>query len=189
MKKRKISSRLTLTALLALILVLSIAGVTLAWLVSRTEPIVNTFTLGEVTVEIPEEFDGDTKANVAVKNPDNGKTVPAYVRVALVPTWTRDADGKEPVGEPASLSDLNISFNTADWFMASDGYYYYRHILPPGMETTNLINTAIVLTEGNGYHMNLQVIADGVQAHPSAAVEEVWPAVKVAANGDLGVAS
>jgi hypothetical protein len=36
------------------------------------------------------------------------KTVPAYVRVALVPTWTRDADGKEPVGEPASLSDLNI---------------------------------------------------------------------------------
>jgi hypothetical protein len=69
MKKRKISSRLTLTALLALILVLSIAGVTLAWLVSRTEPIVNTFTLGEVTVEIPEEFDGDTKANVAVKNP------------------------------------------------------------------------------------------------------------------------
>ncbi len=67
---------------------------------------------------------------------------------------------------PQALVTSTFSFNTADWFMASDGYYYYRHILPPGMETTNLINTAIVLTEGNGYHMNLQVIADGVQAHP-----------------------
>jgi len=197
MKKRRVPSRAVLTALLALVLVISVAGATIAWLASRTQPIVNTFALGVVTVDIPEDFDYTVKSDVQIENPEKGpdgrKSVPAYVRVALIPTWTRDAVGKEPVGEPASLSDLEITWGKMDdWVIGSDGYYYYKRILNPGETTSVLIETAVVNQKArgyeNGYHMNLQVIADGIQAYPSTAVEGVWP-VRVGASGELEVVS
>ena len=197
MKKRRVPSRAVLTALLALVLVISVAGATIAWLASRTQPIVNTFALGVVTVDIPEDFDYTVKSDVQIENPEKGpdgrKSVPAYVRVALIPTWTRDAVGKEPVGEPASLSDLEITWGKMDdWVIGSDGYYYYKRILHPGETTSVLIETAVVNQKArgyeNGYHMNVQVIADGIQAYPSTAVEGVWP-VRVGASGELEVVS
>ena len=186
MKNRKFLSRLTPVVLLALLLSVALVGGTIAWLTAETAPITNTFSMGVVDVGITETFENgnDEKKDVFLTNPNDTKNVPIYVRAALVPTWVNEQNN--PVGKSASLSDLNITWGTTDWiYNAPDGYYYYTKILPVGESTTNLINSATVLT-ANGYRMNLQVIADGIQAQPAGAVASVWP-VTVNANGTLSL--
>ena len=149
---------------------------TLAWLTAHTNSITNTFTVATPGVEIEEGFDKQTKSNVQVKNTGE---VEAYIRVALVPTWTSDAEGKNAVGEPASLEDLKIegTFPGAGWLKGSDGYYYYQTPVAPGAYTAVLLEKATVTTE-NGYHMNLQVMADSIQADPTRAVTAMWGTAK-----------
>ncbi len=190
MKNRKLLSRLTPAALVAILLVLALAGGTFAWLTVQTPSITNTFQMGAVDVDIVETFVNDVKSNVKLTNPDGPENVPIYVRAALVPTWVDD-QGK-PQGIAASLTaDLNITrgtdntTTTGQWiYNDGDGYYYYTGIVPVGGETDILIASATVKT-ANGYHMNLQVIADAVQAAPASAVAQVWPAVTVNTDGTL----
>lgn len=195
------SSRRKLTPLAAaallLVLVLAVGG-TLAWLTAKTDPITNTFTAATSEIEIVEEFANQTKSNVKVQNKGN---VPVYIRVALIPTWgTVDAGGVfTPVGEPASLSDLDIDWGKAgvgggvyegadvpgnDWIKIGE-YWYYTLPVPPGTATDNDNLTKVLIAKATvkadsvgakaGYRMNLQVMADSIQASPDAAVEAVWP--------------
>ena len=137
---------------LALTLTITVGG-TLAWLVANTDSVTNTFKMGQVTPEVTEDFDGTVKENVCVQNKGD---VPAYIRVALVATWEKKAEDGTTDVKPASLSDLNITLGDMenDWLEGSDGYYYHR---APA-----------------GYHMNLQVIADSIQAAPAEAVTTTW---------------
>lgn len=165
-------------------LMLTLAGVSLAWLISQTSPIVNTFTLGQVDVEIHEGFNsGNTaKTSIIIRNPNNSQNVDAYVRVALIPMIVDEHN--EIQGEQVSLDQLGFTLNTTDWFKGNDGYYYYKNILPVGRETTSLISSSINLTF-NDKPVRLDVIADAVQARPAAAVTQVWP-VSVNEGGTLG---
>lgn len=177
--------RLTPLAAAALLMVLFMSvGGTLAWLTAHTSAITNTFTVATPGVDIEEGFDKQTKSDVKVKNTGE---VEAYIRVALIPTWTSDAEGKNPVGEPASLEDLKIegTFPGAGWLKGSDGYYYYQTPVAPGGRTAVLLQKATVTTK-NGYSMNLQILAEAVQAEPASAVENVWP-VSVGSGGTLSV--
>ncbi len=158
-------------------LMLTLAGASLAWLISETSPIVNTFTLGKVDVEIEETFDaGNTaKTSIIIQNPENPQNVDAYVRVALIPMIV-DGDG-EIQGEQVSLVELGFKLNTGEgWFDGGDGYYYYKNIVPVNGATASLIPDGdhISLTY-NGKPVRLDVIADAVQARPAAAVTGVWP--------------
>ena len=175
-------------AAVALIATLAVGG-TLAWLSAYTQPVKNTFVMGTVPPQVTETFNNhQVKEDVAVTNTGN---IPAYIRVALVCTW-QDDDGNV-VGEPASLDDLTIDWGeeggseTAEapgngWIKIGD-YYYYTQPVAAGDTTLNLIDSATVETE-NGYRMNLQVIADSIQANPTGAVESQWP-VTVGNNGVL----
>ena len=174
-------------AAVALIATLAVGG-TLAWLSAYTQPVKNTFVMGTVPPQVTESFDHQVKEDVAVTNTGN---IPAYIRVALVCTW--QDDNENVVGEPASLDDLIIDWGeeggseTAEapgngWIKIGD-YYYYTQPVAAGETTPNLIDKAEVKTE-NGYRMNLQVIADSIQANPARAVESQWP-VMVGDNGVL----
>ena len=155
-------------AALLMVLVMSVGG-TLAWLTAHTNAITNTFTVATPGVEIEEGFDKQTKSNVQVKNTGE---VEAYIRVALVPTW-EDENGNA-VAEPASLDDLSITWgNSGKWLKGTDGYWYYKEPVAPGGRTAVLLEKATVTTE-NGYHMNLQVMADSIQADPTRAVTAMW---------------
>ena len=155
-------------AALLMVLVMSVGG-TLAWLTAHTNAITNTFTVATPGVEIEEGFDKQTKSNVQVKNTGE---VEAYIRVALVPTW-EDENGNA-VAEPASLDDLSITWgNSGKWLKGTDGYWYYKEPVAPGGRTAVLLEKATVTTE-NGYQMNLQVMADSIQADPTRAVTAMW---------------
>lgn len=170
-------------AAVALIATLAVGG-TLAWLSAYTQPVKNTFVMGTVPPQVTETFNNhQVKEDVAVTNTGN---IPAYIRVALVCTW-QDNSGNV-VGEPASLDDLTIDWGGEgtelgnNWIQIGD-YYYYTQPVAAGDTTLNLIDKAEVTT-ANGYRMNLQVIADSIQANPARAVESQWP-VTVGDNGVL----
>jgi hypothetical protein len=136
--------------------------------------VTNNFVVPEVTPTIVESFDHTTKSNVSVKNtatPEKG--IDVYIRVALIPTW-ETADGAI-ASIPASLSDLNMSMGS-DWIESGD-YYYYPLKVAPNDSTSTLIEEATVKDTSAGaqagYKMNLQVLAEAIQATEQA-VKDAW---------------
>ena len=171
MKRRYHGSRVSKTnrpkhfaGLLALVLILvCTVGGTVAYLVTHTDPVVNTFTPGEVSCQVEEEFkDNDTvKTKAVIKNTGN---VPAYIRVAVVAN-TIDAQGN--ITGMASLPTDWL--NTANWTEGSDGFYYYKGVVQPGDVTENLLKNGIPLTG-----IQVTILASAIQSMPDAAVEDAW---------------
>ena len=163
-------SKKSLTALIALILIICLAvGGTVAFIVTQTQAVKNTFTPSDVTVDIQEEFNGSIKKNVNVKN--TGDT-DAYIRVKLV-TYMADSEGN-PIAENASIPYFVPG---SDWsYCKSDDTYYYRKPVAPNGTTSDLIGSeGITLINGQV----VEVLAEGIQSVPDNAVEEAWPAVEV----------
>ena len=184
------TKRKSLLLLVSLVMLMALTvGGTLALLIADTEPVVNTFTPGSTDIKVEETFDQTTKSNVKVTN--NGD-VPVYIRVAIIPTW-EDSDG-DPVGVAASLSDLDIDWGAEDdteaapgnnWVKGADGFWYYTEQVAADASTEQLIESATVQT-ANAYHMNLQILAQSIQAEPDEAVGEAWSNDKVTVTGNNG---
>lgn len=171
------SSKRLIVSVLALVLIIVVSvGGTLAWLNARTQPLTNTFVMGVIVPGVDETFDNQTKSNVTIKNTSESN-IPAFIRVALVPTWQTNEEDSEPVGVEASLDDLNITWGTSNKWVTDGTYYYYTDPVPANGSTEELIHEATVKTE-NGYRMNLQIIVDAIQP-TKAAVEAAWSGVTV----------
>ena len=175
-------------AAVALIATLAVGG-TLAWLSAYTQPVKNTFVMGTVPPQVTENFENhQVKEDVAVTNTGN---IPAYIRVALVFTWQEGEDeNAKVVGTPVDpVEDLEIDWGDSGWIKIGD-YYYYTQPVAAGATTPNLIDSATVKDDPatNGYHMNLQVIADSIQANPTSVVQSQW-GVSVGSDGNISARS
>lgn len=162
--------------ILSLCLIFALAvGTTFALLKASTAPVENTFTAAESGTHIDEKLDGNQKKSIVVQNTG---TAVSYVRVKLVMNWV-DENGNvsaEPVNITPSI--------TADWF-EQGGIYYYKMPVAAKGETTNLLKTPITQgTAPEGYHLEVTVLAESIQAAPSAAVQQSW-GVGVDSNGYL----
>lgn len=208
--------------ILAVAALVATIGGSMAWLTAKSDgDLVNTFTPANIYAEVQENFDGTTKSNVRVFNGYTDKSLtgdprlvgsdaPVCIRVALVPTWVTprlDETGAvvkennetvyDVVAHPASLSDLDIKFDSSKWVLGKDGYYYYTEKVPAGDTTEVLIESAIVRDNATGalagYHMNLQVLAqaiqaDGVDGDEKPAVQNAWGAdIVTAVDSTTGV--
>lgn len=162
---------LVLAAALALTLIFS-AGGTLAWLAAGTEDTVNTFSPAQMEIQVKEEFDGEIKKNVRVENKSE---TAVYIRVALVPTWV-DETTHEPVAKSASLDDLTFTNLPASGWEKHGNDYYYTQPVSAGAITPELFTSAVVKDNAApaGCTMDLQVLAQAVQATPKDAVEAAW---------------
>lgn len=188
-RKPKRSVKPFLIAFCVCILACAAVSGSLAWLISAPEPVVNEFTPGEVTIQVDETFDGSTKSDVSIKNTG---TVPAYIRVALVPAWVDDEGNI--AAKPASLEQLDSDCDIAwgkvgngyedDWFIGSDGFYYCKTVIEPDASTPILIKSCTVKDGEHKYDFELQIIASAVQSLPTSTVERVWPVV-VSTDGTL----
>lgn len=162
--------------ILSLCLIFALAvGTTFALLKASTAPVENTFTAAKSGTDIVEKLDGSQKTSIAVKNTG---TAVSYVRVKLVMNWV-DENGNvsaEPVNITPSI--------TADWF-EQDGIYYYKMPVAAKDFTTNLLQTPITQDAApEGYHLEVTVLAESIQAAPSTAVQQSW-VVGVDSNGYL----
>lgn len=162
--------------ILSLCLIFALAvGTTFALLKANTDPVTNTFTAAKSGTDIVEKLDGSQKTSIAVKNTG---TAVSYVRVKLVMNWV-DENGNvsaEPVNITPSITD--------NWFL-KDGIYYYKMPVAAKGETTNLLQTPITQDAApEGYHLEVTVLAESIQAAPSKAVQQSW-GVGVDSNGYL----
>lgn len=163
--------------ILSLCLIFALAvGTTFALLKASTAPVENTFTAAKSGTDIVEELDGNQKKSIVVKNTG---TAVSYVRVKLVMNWV-DENGS------VSATPVDITPSITDNWFLKDGIYYYKMPVAAKGETTNLLQTPI--TQGTapaGCHLEVTVLAESIQAAPSAAVEGAWTAVKVGSDGSL----
>lgn len=166
--------------ILSLCLIFALAvGTTFALLKANTDPVENTFTAAKSEIKIDEDVTGGQKKSIVVQNTG---TAVSYVRVKLVMNWV-DASGNvsaEPVNITPSITD--------DWFLKDGIYYYKMPVAANDGVTTNLLQEESPITEPtdkpDGCHLEVTVLAESIQAAPSAAVEGAWRAVKVE-NGNL----
>ena len=163
--------------ILSLCLIFALAvGTTFALLKASTAPVENTFTAAKSDIKIDEDVTGGQKKSIVVKNTG---TAVSYVRVKLVMNWV-DESGN------VSATPVNITPSITDNWFEQDGIYYYK--MPVAANdgvTTNLLKDPITQgTAPEGYHLEVTVLAESIQAAPSTAVQQSW-GVGVDSNGYL----
>ena len=165
-----------------LVLLLAVAGGTLAWLTAQTDGVVNTFTPAQVSCEVTENFDGTTKSNVNVENTSN---IPAYIRVKLV-TYRVNEDGQH-IGGTAEIPEFTPG---AGWVKDGEYYYYTLPVAAGGAPAADLISS-INLTgsynDADGGKQVIEVMAEAIQSVPDTAVQDAWGVT--IANGSVTAVS
>lgn len=175
-----------LASILLLALALA-AGGTMAWLAAGSGGVRNDFGTGKVNIEVEETFEGDVKSNVRVTNTG---TVEVYIRAAVVATWEDQAGN--PLAIPVKPGDVKYTNFPGDgWTQGSDGYYYYTQPVSANKTTGNLIGEATVPGATAEQVLNLQILAEAIQAggkdgNGTPVVESVWP-VEVSTGGSLSI--
>lgn len=165
--------------ILSLCLIFALAvGTTFALLKANTDPVENTFTAAKSGTKIEENTENGVKSSIQVKNIG---TATSYVRVKLVMNWV-DENGN------VSATPVDITPSITDNWFEKDGIYYYKMPVAPDGKTENLLQADSPITEPAdkpaGCHLEVTVLAESIQAAPSAAVTESW-GVGVDVNGHL----
>lgn len=150
---------------------LSIAsfGGTLAYILTNTESLENSFEPAQVSCEVLEDqFDGINKTNVRVQNTGDA---PAYIRVKLLPYYY-DREENEII---AKKSWTPLFTSAEGWVKGADGFYYYSSPVAPGDSTPALITSLqLKIDDVSLAREVLEIIASCVQAEPDAAVLAAW---------------
>lgn len=167
-KKRNLN-KLQLLILSLLVVTTVTVGGTVAYLTTRTEPVINTFTPSTVSGEVTEEFNGKVKKNIQVKNTGD---IAVYVRVKLV-TY-RVNEKNEHIGGVATIPDFTLG---TDWVKHGE-YYYYTVPVEPNHSSASLTDkNGIKLREyddADGGKQVIEVMAEVIQSEPAEAVGEAW---------------
>ena len=176
-RRLKWSKQFVLIASVAILLVGAVGG-SLAYLFTDTTSIENTFTPGNVEIEIVEpgwEPDKSVKKNVTIKN--NGNT-DAKVRVMIVATW-QNADGEIYPGAPVLGTDYTIKWNESGtwngpnpsvWSGPANGWYSHIADVAPG-GCTDILFAECKPVEAKtpvGYSLVVDIIAEAIQADGGA---------------------
>lgn len=171
--------------ILSLCLIFALAvGTTVALLKANTAPVTNTFTAAKSDIKINENVENGKKSSIQVENIG---TATSYVRVKLVMNWVSDDDSKTISATPVNIS---VNYDKTNWFEQDGIYYYTTPVAPvsakPSNVTSNLLKTPIEQPEGapDGYHLEVTVLAESIQAAPSKTVTDSWR-VGVDNNGYL----
>lgn len=166
--------------ILSLCLIFALAvGTTFALLKASTAPVENTFTAAKSDIKIDEDVTGGQKKSIIVQNTG---TAVSYVRVKLVMNWV-DENGNVS----ATPVNITVDYDNTNWF-EQDGIYYYKMPVAPDGKTENLLKADSPITEPAdkpaGCHLEVTVLAESIQAAPSAAAQQSW-GVGVDSNGYL----
>lgn len=173
MKKKKLVSLFMAVALIGAIGV----GATLAYF-TDTEETLNVVTMGHVDITLTEpNFDqNDGKVDNQITNIMPNTDIPkdptvtvakdsedAYVRVKLA----IKADSVEGEDDMEGLILSLLDIDTVNWYLAEDGYYYYKNPMTAGDSATLFTKVSIPETWGNKFAnigFNISVVAEAIQA-------------------------
>ena len=160
---------------LALLLVVS-AGATLAYLLTKTDPLQNDFASSKVACQVNENEGSYSLQNIGDTD--------AYIRAKIVVTWKNEA-GHVYAQTPTELDYTLDQDALQNWFQAEDGFWYYAKATKP-LDSTDVLIQAIQLSDSasvpEGYHLSVEIVASAVQATAKAVTD--WSnAVTVVSDG------
>lgn len=165
--------------LLALALVSSLITTAYAYMVHRSQTIVNTFEPAKVSCSIEEKFTDSVKSEIRVVNTG---TIDAYLRVRLVAYW-EDSKGNRVARD---IDIPEISYDKDKWNKVDDYTYCYRTPVAPGQKTDDLLKSCDIIisaikvpdptltTVYYDYYPVVEVLAEAIQSKPSYVVDENW---------------
>lgn len=175
--RRKKNSRIRMNKLAILfiavvMLIGAVAGSTVAFLLTETDPVENKFTYASISTEIDETFDGTTKSDVKVTN--TGDT-DAYIRATYVVNWLHK-DGTIAVSVPEGYTYSLTPNPDNTWTKGEkDGYFYYWTPVAPGASTAgSLLTCTVTYPEDPEYILSVEILATAVQSTPANAVQDAW---------------
>ena len=150
-RRRGVSTR-AFVALLALVLVIGcVAGGTVAWLVAKTDPVVNTFTYGDINIGLAETTGPDYKI---IPGKDIEKDPKVTVTAGSEACWLF-----VKVEKTGTFVDGKVTYAIADGWMALpgvDGVYYHQ----VGSVTEN---TAFSVLEGDKITVSENLTKDEIK--------------------------
>ena len=159
-----------------LLLVFTVVDVTFAILVTKTDALKNIFFPPDMRISM----EGADDIN-------NVGDVPVYVRAFAVANWISETDEHTILPETPQFGvDFTADFVMENWFLASDGFYYYRHVLEAG-EAVEFLRSATQIKQKEGFELQLRIVSEAIQVTPVDAIHEAWPAVRVARVDDRDV--
>lgn len=163
-------------------MLLAVVGGTVAYLVTRTSPEVNTFTPSKVACLVEETLKNNVKSNVQVKN--TGDTA-AYLRAAVIVTW-QDANGNVLGTAPMAGQDYSITMSASDKWEQTDGFWYYSEAVAPGASTEALIGECKPLKAAPqaGYTLHVEIVASAIQSTLGTNAQTAWAAAQAPVVGE-----
>lgn len=173
MKRMNKTKSILALALVALLLTCAVGG-TVAYLVTQTNAVTNTFTPGKVTVSVSDTVTGNEKQDVQVTNTGN---TTAYIRVAVVANWVKDGKIVAPWNDYRNLNVLST------WDDGEDGFFYYKQPVAAGA-SVKLLNSYTAEGGPEGAHLEMTIVAQGIQSVPVSVVHDAW-GVTVADDGTI----
>ena len=172
--KKRSAKKLPAAAIAIFLVVIMAIGGTVAYLMDRTDSVINTFKPASSGITIEEEVKENCKTEIAVKNTGD---IGAYIRVSLVANYY-DENGNITGG--AAIP--NFTLNSEKWFLGNDGYYYYKQPVAANDVTDNLLASESKMQLKD--NMQVTVLAQSIQASPTSVVHDKW-GVTVNSDGTL----
>lgn len=164
-KGRGPAARVYRTAVLliaVLLLITTAVGSTAAFLVTKTEPVVENFAYAQVSCQVTD--------TMGVKNTG---TAQAYIRASYAVNW-RDEEGKIAAAAPEEYSCDLAENPQGAWVEGGDGYFYYPAPVDPGDEAPSLLTCSVSRPENPEYTLSVEVVAEAIQSTPAEAAEDAW---------------
>lgn len=142
-KRRSVSGRL-FVLMLALVLVLGCAvGGTVAWLVAKTDPVVNTFTYGDINITLTETTGENYKIIPGV---DIGKDPKVTVKAGSEACWLF-----VKVEEEGTFVADKVTYSIADGWTKGDGTKIPRNVYYRAVEAVTTDTDFAVLKDNKIY--------------------------------------
>lgn len=158
-----------------LLFVFAISGILAAW--EANGDTTNKITIASVKGSIEEIYKQDPTVYPngtidKVVNVRNTGTIDCLVRVKVDKVWGSDRTDDNTLIPDSSLStdNIQIAFNSVDWiYFPDDGYFYYKHVLPPGELTNAALFESFTITPSTdnlyeGKKADIRIYLECVQA-------------------------
>lgn len=166
----KRSKKLEILIIALIVLSVAMIGGTVAYLMTSTNQVTNTFTPAEVEIYPTEVTTPTTKSDIKFQN--NGD-VPVYIRATLVIYWTDSDDNVVPMPDGGSVT-LG-ALNEDAWVQVGDIIYYHKTPVAPD-NWTGVLMGQIEVDVPNGYECHIDVHAEAIQADGMGATsaQDAW---------------
>ena len=192
--KKNMKKKALLTMSVALLLAV-VVGTTLAYILTNTDSVENTFKPSKVSCAVVEDGGdpvaagthntGTEKKDVQIKN--TGDT-DAYIRVAVVVNWMSEDGTKVWATKPVEGDDYTINLDLNNGWSPVGDYYYYGSAVAPcthkdgdehtGCMTSVLISscTPVAGSAPDGYYLSVEIVASAIQSNGMGAnsAQEAW---------------